>query len=188
MAEVLIVYATDHKGTLRLAEALAQGVESVQGCTAKLKTAEEAVADDVLAADALVLGTPVHMGCMDWRVKKFIDQHCAGLWMGDKVVGKVGGVFACGSGYGGAGGGCELTMLAMLNNLAELGLVLVPLPKNSLGYAQGGLQWGPYGRAHNEDLSPIEGGLPAERAQAARQHGKNIARVAQALAGKAIFG
>ena len=79
-------------------------------------------------------------------------------------------------------------MLAMLNNLAELGLVLVPLPKNSPGYAKGGLQWGPYGRAHNEDLSPIAGGLPEERAEAAIQHGMNIARVAEALKGKKVMG
>ena len=90
MAEVLIVYATDHKGTLKMAEALALGVKSIKNCTAKLKTAEEAVADDVLAADALVLGSPVHMGSMDWRMKKFIDQQCSGLWMGDKVAGKAG--------------------------------------------------------------------------------------------------
>jgi len=74
-------------------------------------------------------------------------------------------------------------MLAMLDNLAELGLVLVPLPKTTPGYAQGGLQWGPYGRAHNEDLSPIAGGLPEERHLAARCHGRHIAKVAKALAG-----
>ena len=142
MAQILIVYASDHDGTGRMARALAQGAETVEGCKAKLIKADEATSEDVLAADALVLGTPVHMGSMDWRVKKFIDTQCAGLWMGDKVIGKVGAVFACGSGYGGAGGGCELTMLSMLNNLAELGMVLVPLPKNSPGYDQAGLQWG----------------------------------------------
>jgi NAD(P)H dehydrogenase (quinone) len=188
MAKVLIVYATDHGGTGKMAHALASGVESVEGCTAKLIKAEEATADEVMAADALVLGSPVHMGCMDWRMKKFIDTQCAGLWMGDKAVGKVGAVFACGAGYGGGGSGCELTMLAMLNNLAELGLVLVPLPKGAPGYSQAGLQWGAYARAHNDDLSPIEGGLPEESTLSARSHGVHIARVAQALAGKTIFG
>ncbi|MCB2226585.1 MAG: NAD(P)H-dependent oxidoreductase [Desulfarculaceae bacterium] len=188
MAQILIVYASDHDGTGRMARALAQGVESVEGCKAKLIKAEEATADDVIAADALVLGTPVHMGSMDWRMKKFIDTQCAPLWMGDKVVGKVGAAFACGSGYGNAGEGCELTMLSMLNNLAELGMVLATLPKNTAGYAKGGLQWGPYGRAHNEDISVIEGGLPEERTEAALHHGKNIARLAAALSGKKIFG
>ncbi|MCB2191646.1 MAG: NAD(P)H-dependent oxidoreductase [Deltaproteobacteria bacterium] len=188
MADVLIVYATDHKGTFKMAEKVGAGVESIEGCKAILKTAEEATSDDIMAADALVLGSPVHMASMDWRMKKFIDEQCSGLWMGDKVAGKAAGVFACGSGFGNAGGGCELTMLAMLDNLAELGMVLVPLPKDSPGYAKGGLQWGPYGRAHNEDISPIKGGLPEERSEVCIQHGKNIARVAEAIRGKKIMG
>ncbi|RJX34844.1 MAG: hypothetical protein C4525_05275 [Desulfarculus sp.] len=188
MAKVLIVYASDYGGAKKMAEVLAGGVDSVPGCQAILKTAEEAAAEDVTSADALVLGSAVHMASMHWKMKKFIDTVCGGLWMGDKINGKVGAVFACGSGYGNAGGGCELTMLAMLGNLAELGLILVTLPKNSPGYVKGGLHWGPYGRAHNEDLSPIEGGLPDERAAAARQHGVNVARVAAALAGKKLLG
>lgn len=78
-------------------------------------------------------------------------------------------------------------MLSMLNNLTELGMIIVPLPKNTQGYQAGGLQWGPYARAYNEDLSPIEGGVPAERLEAARSHGANVARAAMALAGKEIF-
>jgi NAD(P)H dehydrogenase (quinone) len=187
MAKILIVYATDNRGTLKMAEKVAAGVESIEGCEAILKNAEDATSEDVLAADALVLGSPVHMGCMDWRVKKFIDQQCGGLWMDDKVVGKVGAVFACGSGFGNGGEGNELTLLSMLNNLCELGMVMVPLPKSAPGYAKGGAHWGPYGRAHNEDLTPIAGGLPEERSESCIQHGKNIARVAQALKGQKLM-
>ena len=67
MTKVLIVYATDYGNTEKMARAVAQGVESVEGASAVLKTAEEAKAEDILAADALVMGTPVHMGSMDWR-------------------------------------------------------------------------------------------------------------------------
>lgn len=188
MAKVLIVYASDHGGARKMAEALASGVDSVAGGQAKLMSAEEATSDDIMASDALVLGSAVHMASMHWQMKRFIDTQCSGLWMGDQIVGKVGAVFACGSGYGGGGGGCELAMLSMLGNLVELGLLIVPLPKNSPGYSEGGLHWGPYGRAHNEDLSPIEGGLPDQRTAAARQHGVNIARVTDAVAGKELFG
>ena len=187
MANVLIVYATDWGSTKKMAEAVAAGVGTVEGAQATVKPAEEATADDVLGADALILGSPVHMGSMDWRVKQFIDKVCGGLWMGDKVTGKVGAVFVSGGGFGNAGGGCELAMLAMMNNLAELGLVLVPLPKNTPGYAKGGLHWGPYGRSMTEDLQPIKGGVPEERVEAARQHGANVARVAAAIKGKALF-
>lgn len=187
MAEVLIIYASDHGGTKRMAEAILKGVQSVDQATGRLLNVEQVKKEDMQKADAIVLGTPVHMGSMDWRIKKFIDQICAGLWMSDSLIGKLGAVFACGSGFGGAGGGVELTMLAMLNNLVELGLIIIPLPKNSVGYPKGGLQWGPYGRAHNEDLSPIEGGLPQEKTLAAESHGANIARAALALSGQEIF-
>jgi NAD(P)H dehydrogenase (quinone) len=187
MANVLIVYASDWGSTEKMAKAVADGVATVDGAKATIKKAEDATADDVVAADALILGSPVHMGSVDWRVKRFIDHVCSQLWMGDKIVGKVGAVFATGGGFGNAGGGCELNMLAMMSNLAELGLLLVPLPKNSPGYAKGGLQWGPYGRSMTEDLEPFEGGVPDERIEAAHHHGANVARVADAIHGKTLF-
>ena len=147
-------YASDHGSVEKMAKALADGVRTVTDCEAVIKKAEDAKMDDLVWCDALVLGSPVHMGSIDWRVKKFIDTVCSGAWMQDKIVGKVGAVFASGAGYGGGGGGCELTMLALLNNIAELGLIIVPLPKSTPGYPLAGLQWGPYGRAHAEDLSP----------------------------------
>ncbi|WP_044346905.1 flavodoxin family protein [Dethiosulfatarculus sandiegensis] len=187
MAEVLVIYASDHGATRKMAQAIQKGVQSVNQASARVLSVEQVKEEDLLKADAIVLGSPVHMGSMDWRIKKFIDQVCSGPWMSDSMVGKLGAVFACGSGFGNAGGGVELTMLAMLNNLVELGLIIIPLPKNSTGYPQGGLQWGPYGRAHNEDLSPIQGGLPDEKTLAAESHGANIARAALAISGKEIF-
>jgi len=186
MASVLIVYATDYGNTKAMAEVIAAGVATVPGVTATLKTADEAVSQDINAHDALVLGSPVHMGSPDWRVKKFIDTQCSGVWMRDTGVGKVGAVFGTGSGFGSAGGGIEVTLLALLNNLAELGMLLVPLPKNTPGYTKGGLQWGPYGRTGDEKLNPI--GLQPDQLEAARGHGANIARVTAAVAGKKLLG
>jgi hypothetical protein len=39
-----------------------------------------------------------------------------------------------------------------------------------------------------EDLKPIDGGVPDERIEVARNHGANVARVADAVKGKALFG
>ncbi len=186
MVKVLIVYASDHGSVEKMAKALADGVRTVTDCEAVIKKAEDAKMDDLVSCDALVLGSPVHMGSIDWRVKKFIDTVCSGAWMQDKIVGKVGAVFASGAGYGGGGSGCELTMLALLNNIAELGLIIVPLPKSTPGYPLAGLQWGPYGRAHAEDLSPK--GLSDDQVVSSQHHGKHIARAAKALKGAAIFG
>lgn len=184
MANILIVYASDYGSTRKMAEALAEGVQSAGGA-AVVKEAEAATLDDLVAADGVALGSPVHMGSMDWRVKKFIDTVCSAAWMKNLAVGKAGAVFASGSGYGNAGGGAELTMLSMLNNLAELGLILLPLSKHLAGYAQAGLQWGPYGRAHNEDLSPK--GLDENQLEATRAHGANLARLSEILKDNKVF-
>jgi len=185
MANVLIVYATVYGNTKKVAEAVAKGAESVNGTKVTIKLAEEATAEDVVACDGLITGSPVHMGSPDWKIKQFIDNVCAKLWMKDKLVGKVGAVFACGGGFGSAGGGGEITMLAMLNNLAELGLLLVPLPKNTPGYGVGGLQWGPYSRTMGPNMEQT--GVKDEMLEVARNHGANVARAAKTVKGQAIF-
>lgn len=176
MAKVLIVYATDYGNTKKMTDSIASGVRSVDHAEVVIKEAESVEPEDVLHSDALILGTPVHMGSPDWRIKKFIDTVCSGLWMKDKLIGKVCGVFASGGGFGGGGGGCELAMIAMLNNCAELGMIIVPLPKNTPGYRGGGLQWGPYGRS--QGLNMEQTGVGEEALEAAFHHGANIARVA----------
>ncbi|MEC4811688.1 MAG: flavodoxin domain-containing protein [Scytonema sp. PMC 1069.18] len=185
MTNVLIVYATDYGNTRKMAEAIATGAKSVPGTQVSIKLAEETTTDDLIASDAVIVGTPVHMGSPDWRVKKFIDTVCSRLWMKDSMVGKVGAIFATGSGYGNAGGGCELTMLALLNNLVELGMVIVPLPKNTPGYHLAGLQWGPYGRSAGEKMEQT--GVTEERLEAARHHGANVSRIASVVKGHDLF-
>lgn len=186
MARILVIYESDYGSTGKMAQAAAEGINGVDGADAVIKKAEEVSADDFTNADGVLVGTPVHMGSMDWRIKKMIDTICGGLWMQDKMNGKVAGVFASGSGFGGGGGGAELTMLSLLNNFAELGMIIVPLPKNTQGYKNGGLQWGAYGRSADIDMQ--HNGVDDEVIELSRRHGANIARAAQALAGRNIFG
>lgn len=185
MAKVLIVYATDYGNTKKMAESVAEGAKSVNGTDVSIKHAEEATAEDVLACNALITGSPVHMGSPDWRVKKFIDTVCSRLWMKDALNGKIGGVFACGGGFGSAGGGCEITLLALLGNLVELGMIIVPLPKNTPGYKYGGVHWGPYGRTMGINMEQT--GVQKESLEASYHHGANIARLAEVLKGHEIY-
>jgi len=185
MAKILIVYASDYGNTEKMAQAVAEGINSIDGAKAIIKKAEETKAEDLTAADGIIIGSPVHMASMDWRVKKFIDTVCSGLWMQNKLNGKVGGVFVSGGGFGNAGGGCELTMLAILNNMAELGIIIIPLPKNTENYAKGGLHWGPYGRSADEAMQNI--GVSDEALTVARHHGSHIARATMLLQGKNVF-
>ena len=185
MAKILIVYAGDYGNTEKMASACAEGVEDVKGAEALVKHADKVRLEDMRDSDGVIIGSPVHMGSMDWRIKKMIDSVCSGLWMQDLMNGKVGGVFTTGSGYGNAGGGCELTMLAILNNLAELGMLIVPLPKMTDNYGQGGHQWGPYGRSGGPSMEHV--GVSDEALEVARIHGANIARAAIAVKGADIF-
>ncbi len=185
MATILVLYASDYGNTEKMAQAAVAGIESVAGAKAVLKKAEEITAEDLINAAGVLVGTPVHMGSMDWRVKKMIDTVCSGLWMQDKLNGKVAGVFVSGSGYGNAGSGAELTFLSVLNNFAELGMIIVPLPKNTEGYQKGGLQWGPYGRSADEAMNAV--GVNDDALIVTRHHGAHIARVALALADKQVF-
>lgn len=183
--KILIIYASDYGSTEKMAQAAAAGVSSVAGSEAVLKKAEDVTADDFLGSDGVMVGTPVHMGGMDWRLKKMIDTVCSGLWMQDKVNGKVIGVFASGSGYGSAGGGVELTFLSVLNNFVELGMLIVPLPKNTRHYNKGGLHWGVYGRSADEDMN--NHGISEEILGLSRQHAIHVTRAAAALKGAELF-
>lgn len=185
MTKIAIVYATDHGNTQKLANQIAQGVETVPEAKALVITAEEATEEDIVTSDALIIGSPVHMSCLDWRVKKFIDTVCGALWMADRMVGKVGAVFASGGGYGSAGGGCELTLLSMLTNLMEMGLIIVPVPKTTPGYAHGAIQWGIYGRSAG--LNMEQTGVTDEKFEVAKHHGANVARVTAYLQGKNLL-
>jgi len=186
MIQVLVVYASDYGNTQKAAEEVAAGARSVQNTRVFLKRAEEVTEKDFSSSDGVVIGTPVHMGSCDWRIKKLIDTVCSELWMKGTMIGKVAGVFVTGSGFGNSGGGAELAMLSLLTNFAQLGMIIVPLPKSTPGYARGGLQWGPCARSAGENME--QNGVSTESLEAARCHGAYIARTAHVLAGGRIFG
>lgn len=185
MTKLLIIYASDYGNTKKMANAAAEGSGTVEGVEVVMKPAEEITPADWTSSDGVLLGSPVHMGSVDWRIKKMIDTVCSGLWMQDAMNGKVGGVLTSGGGFGNGGGGTELTMLTMLSNFAELGMIIIPLPKMSQDYARGGLHWGPYGRSADEAGNHI--GVSEAALSIARRHGIHMARATLALQGHNIF-
>lgn len=181
--DVLIAYHSDYGNTRKMADAVAAGIRVANpDASLSLKAAEATTLDDLVAADLIVFGTPVHMGSMAWQLKQLIDR-AGKLWMEGALEGKIGGVFATGGGFGGAGGGVESTMIALHSHFMEQGLITVGFPKSLPGYADGGLQWGPYGRSGGHDGMPAtvsEGALAA-----ARSYGAHLAEVAERLLGEA---
>jgi len=177
--QVLIAYHSDYGNTEKMAKAIASGIRATNpDAGIQLQKADKTSPDELTAADVILFGTPVHMGSMAWQIKKLIDD-AARLWMENALEGKVGGAFATGGGFGGAGGGVELTLASLHSNFLEHGMVVVGFPKTALGYADGGLQWGPYARTGNHDGMPA--GITDAQLTAARSYGAHVIEVAEKL-------
>lgn len=168
---ILIVVASQTGRTWRLGEAVAAGARAA-GAEAELVRAEDATAAQALAADAIVLGSGVHMAGMESSMRVFFER-LAPLWLTGGLIGKVGAAFAS-AGNGGRGGG-ELTLISLLANLAEHGMLLVPMHNRLPQYLEAGCHWGPLAWTN-----PRAGaaGPTAAHLEAAHAHGEHVARCA----------
>ncbi|NLS11533.1 flavodoxin family protein [Vibrio sp. SM6] len=77
---VVVVYHSGYGHTKNVAEAVAIGIEQVDGVVAQKVPIDvqgdiDAAAWNALdAADAIVFGTPTYMGCVSWQFKKFAED------------------------------------------------------------------------------------------------------------------
>jgi NAD(P)H dehydrogenase (quinone) len=169
---ILVVVASHTGRTWRLGEAFAEGARAA-GAEVELARAEEATPAQALAADALVLGSGVHMAGVASAMRAFMER-LAPLWLTGALIGKVGAAFAS-AGNGGRGGG-ELALISLLANLAEHGMLLVPMHNRQPQYLEGGCHWGPL--AWTNPRSGVAGPTQAHL-EAARGHGRHVAETAQ---------
>ena len=174
--QVLVLYHSDYGNTEKMAQAIAKGAEAVDDrVRARLLPVGNATPDDLVAADVIFLGSPVHMGTMAWKVKKLIDD-CGKLWLEGALANKVAGIFATSGGLGNAGGGVELTMISLFANALEHGMIAVGFPKSLPGYADGGLHWGAYARCANAEGMPQP--ISEQALLAGRSYGAHVTEVA----------
>ena len=168
---ILVVVASDTGRTQRMAEAFAEGAREA-GAEVELAKAAEATPAQAAAADALVLGSGVHMGGVASAMRAFLER-LAPLWLRGALIGRVGAAFVS-AGLGGRGG-AELALLSLWASLAEHGLVLVPMHNRLAGFAEAGCHWGPVAWT-----SPRKGeaGPTAAHLAAARAHGRHVAECA----------
>ena len=90
---LLIVYHTQTGGTRTLVERASEGAATIPECELVVMRAADAKADNVLAADGLLLGTPENFGYMSGMLKDFFDRvyyDCEG-----KVAGRPYSVLVC---------------------------------------------------------------------------------------------
>ena len=99
MAKVLIVYHSLGGNTKKMAEAVAEGAKGVAGTEVTMKTGLQATIDDLLACDAIALGSPDYFSYMAGGLKDFLDRTYYPSQ--DKIAGKPAAAF------GSAGGPAE---------------------------------------------------------------------------------
>jgi len=119
MGKVLVLYDTASGNTRKMAELVAKGAESVPNTEVRLKSVDEATADDLLWCDGIAVGTPTNMGTISWSMKRWWDEVGGSIW--GKVDGKIGCAF---SSSGGWGGGAELACMTVLTVLMNFGFLV----------------------------------------------------------------
>jgi multimeric flavodoxin WrbA len=73
---LLVVFHSQSGSTTRMADAVIRGAQSsdIEGVEVRVKPALEAGGDDLLWADAFIIGSPENFGYMSGAVKYFLDR------------------------------------------------------------------------------------------------------------------
>jgi len=187
---VLVLYYSRNGHVKKLAEEIAQGVESA-GMEARLRTVPavstvcEATAEDIPSSgdiycteqdlancSGLLMGSPTRFGNMAAPLKYFLDG-TAGLWMNGALINKPAGAFTSTSSLH---GGQESTLLTMMVPLLHQGMVFAGVPYSEAALSATKSGGTPYGATH------VEGdNLSAEEIQICQAQGKRIAVLATKL-------
>lgn len=193
---ILILFYSRHGSTRRLAELIAQGVESVLGCEARLRTvpAVSTVAEatepsvpesgapyveltDLQECHGLALGSPTRFGNMASAMKYFWDGTSAD-WLNGSLTGKPACVFTS---TGSMHGGQESTLLSMMLPLLHHGMLIIGLPFSThpelMTTNSGG---SPYGATHWSGLDGKQS-LSDDSKRLAIALGKRLAETANKL-------
>jgi NAD(P)H dehydrogenase (quinone) len=126
--EILILYYSKGGNTRKLAEAIAEGVNQVEGVSANLKNTEDVTKDDFVACSGMIAGSPVYFGTMAAQLKKVFDEF---VGVRKKMENKVGAAFTT---SGDPTGGKETTMMSILQALLIYGMVIVGDPMSATGH------------------------------------------------------
>jgi len=126
MAKVLVVYDSRSGNTEKMAIAVAEGARAAS--VVDIKKAVETTLQDLECANGLVLGSPTHFGTMSENMKKLIGES---VRIRKKMEGKVGAAFTS---AGMLGGGCETTLMSLIQAMLIHGMIIVGDPLEATGH------------------------------------------------------
>ncbi len=175
MAKILVLYYSMYGHIEIMANAVAEGVRSVENNEVAVKRVPElmpeevarrvgakidqaapiATVDELPSYDAIVFGTPTRFGNMCAQMRNFLDQ-TGRLWLSGGLIGKVGSVFTS---TGTQHGGQETTITSFHTTLLHHGMIIVGVP---------------YSCQEIMNMSEITGGSPYGASTLAGGDGKRL--------------
>ena len=159
---VLVTYHSSSGNTEKMAQGVAEGAKAVPGTSVTLKRVGDVASNDLVSADAVIVGSPVYFGNMSGEVKTFFDNWSLkfDLFRERRMRNKVGGAFATG---GSISNGKEVTILS----------IFAAMLINQMIVVSGG---GGFGATAT--TGPDSPGIDDKEMAEARELGKRIAEVA----------
>jgi NAD(P)H dehydrogenase (quinone) len=202
--KVLIPFYSMYGHIYRMAQAVAEGVDQVEGAEAVLRRVPETLPPDILEkmgavetqktisgvpvcsveelaeADGIIFGTPTRFGNMCGQMRQFLDS-TGSLWATNALLGKVGSVFTSSNTQH---GGQETTIISFHLTLFHQGMIIVGLPYTFEGQRRIDEITGcsPYGAS--TIAGPSGERLPSQNElDGARFQGRHVATIAKKLTG-----
>jgi NAD(P)H dehydrogenase (quinone) len=126
--QILVLYFSKGGNTKKLAEAIVNGVESVDGVEGVLKHTDDVTKEDFVSSDGIIAGSPVYFGIMAAQLKKIFDKF---VGVRKKMENKVGAAFATSAD---PSGGKETTMMSIIQVMLIYGMVIVGDPMSATGH------------------------------------------------------
>lgn len=151
--KVVVLFYSVYGHIFELAQAVAEGVEQVDGVEAALRQAPETLSEAVLGqiggleprqawkhipeaavadleeCQGLIIGTPTRFGCMCGQIRQFLDG-TGGLLARGAMIGKLGGAFTCSDTQH---GGQETTICSLHSYFLHQGMIIGGLPYSFVG-------------------------------------------------------
>lgn len=196
MPDILVLYYSRNGATRRLAQQIAQGVESVAGAIARVRSVPPVAAITSVAAPpvpevgapyaemrdleecvGVAVGSPTRFGNMAAPMKHFWDSTGA-LWQNGSLAGKPACVFTSTTSQH---GGQETTLMSMMLPLLHHGMLIVGLPYTEPALATTTSGGSPYGASHVAGLGP-ERALSDDEKRLTIALGRRLAGIALKLA------
>ncbi len=164
---VLIAYHSETGNTEAMAHKVMKGASQVDGVIVLLKTVEEITTNDLLVADAIIVGSPVYNANVTPAVSAFISSW---PFEGEPLKGKLGAAFVT---AGGVSAGEELTQMNILQSMLIFGMIVM-----------GGPGWtSPFGASaiRGEDFFPEDEPIHPSFLEKGRALGERVATTAKRL-------